>query len=200
MGTKQNPGPYDCYAKALPDEPIFILLGRDDCANSAVLHWANLREHQIIEGIRPSADRAMVAEARRWAADAHAWRNDNWPGRKGEPVRNERQELIDVVGRQTERAERAEAEVTRLTALLHRSHEAIADELIGLIDSFLVPGQSQMDVLNDLTHDESENSAYERMNALNALIGDIVAVTHPDNAGADDNQARPFGNHEADGV
>lgn len=29
MGTKNNPGEFDCYANAAPDEPMFILLGRD---------------------------------------------------------------------------------------------------------------------------------------------------------------------------
>lgn len=29
MGTKANPGEYDCYDKAEPDEPMFVLLARD---------------------------------------------------------------------------------------------------------------------------------------------------------------------------
>lgn len=29
MGTKNNPGKYDCYAKAEPDEPLFTLRGKD---------------------------------------------------------------------------------------------------------------------------------------------------------------------------
>lgn len=29
MGTKSNPTQFDCYANALPDEPMFILLARD---------------------------------------------------------------------------------------------------------------------------------------------------------------------------
>ena len=28
MGTKNNPGRFDCYGNAEPDEPIFVLLGR----------------------------------------------------------------------------------------------------------------------------------------------------------------------------
>lgn len=27
MGSKNNPGKYDCYEAADPDEPMFILLG-----------------------------------------------------------------------------------------------------------------------------------------------------------------------------
>jgi len=44
MGTKNNPGDYDCYANAEPDEPMFVLLGRDRMAPALVQMWANARE------------------------------------------------------------------------------------------------------------------------------------------------------------
>ncbi len=43
MSTKANPGSFDCFAKADPDEPMFVLLGRDAAAMFAVLFWAQLR-------------------------------------------------------------------------------------------------------------------------------------------------------------
>lgn len=43
MGTKNNPGDFDCYANADPDEPMFILLGRDPFAPMLVEFWAQLR-------------------------------------------------------------------------------------------------------------------------------------------------------------
>jgi hypothetical protein len=43
MGTKNNPGAYDCYANADPDEPMFILLGRDPLAPLLVSLWVKLR-------------------------------------------------------------------------------------------------------------------------------------------------------------
>jgi hypothetical protein len=43
MGTKNNPGSYDCYAHAHPEEPLFILLGRDPVAASMVRLWAEVR-------------------------------------------------------------------------------------------------------------------------------------------------------------
>lgn len=43
MGTKANPGKYDCYAKAEPDEPIFVLLARDEHAPEVVRYWAALK-------------------------------------------------------------------------------------------------------------------------------------------------------------
>ena len=44
MGTKNNPAPYDCYANANPDEPMFVLLGRDKFGASLVRMWALARE------------------------------------------------------------------------------------------------------------------------------------------------------------
>lgn len=44
MATKNNPGQFDCYAKAEPDEPLFVLLARDKHAPTLVWLWAALRE------------------------------------------------------------------------------------------------------------------------------------------------------------
>jgi hypothetical protein len=57
MATKADPGPYNCYASAEPDEPMFILLGRDPHAPTLVWLWSVLRE---IHG----EDKAKVDEAR----------------------------------------------------------------------------------------------------------------------------------------
>jgi hypothetical protein len=43
VGTKKNPGKFDCYGKADPDEPMFVLLGRDPVASVVVRVWAELR-------------------------------------------------------------------------------------------------------------------------------------------------------------
>jgi hypothetical protein len=42
VGTKNDPGKYDCYEKAEPDEPMFVLLARDPLAPQLVRHWALL--------------------------------------------------------------------------------------------------------------------------------------------------------------
>lgn len=57
MGTKNNPGNFDCYANAKPDEPMFILLGRDKNAPSLVDLWARQREMD-------EEDPAKIQEAR----------------------------------------------------------------------------------------------------------------------------------------
>ncbi len=46
MGTKNNPGKFDCYANAEPDEPMFVLLGRDKHAPLLVRLWTMLRDQE----------------------------------------------------------------------------------------------------------------------------------------------------------
>jgi len=73
MGSKQNPGDFDCYANAEPDEPMFVLLGRDKHAPMLVELWAAMR---ALDGEKP----AKVAEARECAEDMRAFhqrRNEN---------------------------------------------------------------------------------------------------------------------------
>lgn len=77
MGTKENPGRFDCYGNALPDEPMFILLGRDPLAPALIERWANHRAALIRAGDRPKADRPMVKEARECAQAMRAWRAAN---------------------------------------------------------------------------------------------------------------------------
>ena len=77
MGSKNNPGVFDCYDNALDDEPMFILLGRDPDAPWLVWEWANQRALMIKRGARPESDMAMVEEARRCAADMREWRDEN---------------------------------------------------------------------------------------------------------------------------
>lgn len=48
MGTKNNPGQFDCYAKAGPDEEMFIVLSRDPQGSDFVSLWAALRAKDII--------------------------------------------------------------------------------------------------------------------------------------------------------
>lgn len=43
MGTKNNPGQFDCYDAAEPDEPMFVLLARDRLAAHLVSIWSKLR-------------------------------------------------------------------------------------------------------------------------------------------------------------
>lgn len=80
MGTKNKPSEFDCYANALPDEPMFILLGRDPSSPDLVNDWADCREAEIAAGHRPPSDFAMVREARECATDMRLWRRRNYGG------------------------------------------------------------------------------------------------------------------------
>lgn len=66
MSTKNNPGKWDCWANADPDEPLFVLLGRDQDAPTLVECWADRREAR-------GEDPAKVAEARACAMAMHLW-------------------------------------------------------------------------------------------------------------------------------
>lgn len=57
MATKNNPGKFDCYENAHPDEPMFILLARDRHAPTLVWLWAAMRE---LDGDSPE----QIEEAR----------------------------------------------------------------------------------------------------------------------------------------
>ena len=39
MGTKQNPGQFDCLDKIAPDEPFFVLRAKDPLASHLVREW-----------------------------------------------------------------------------------------------------------------------------------------------------------------
>lgn len=56
MGTKADPGFYSYLGKAEPDEPVFVLLGRDPQAPDLVRRWADERD-------RLGEARPRVAEA-----------------------------------------------------------------------------------------------------------------------------------------
>jgi hypothetical protein len=87
MGTKNNPGLYDCYAKADPDEPLFTLRGKDVSAPYLVDIWTAVRQGQLwaasatlnrmIHDPRVEAligDCVKFGAANQVAADMRAWR------------------------------------------------------------------------------------------------------------------------------
>jgi hypothetical protein len=71
MGTKTNPGKYDCLDKLDPDEPFFVLRAQDRFAPMIVRQWAELvlaaREAQ---GLPPSE---KLIEAYRCANAMQNW-------------------------------------------------------------------------------------------------------------------------------
>lgn len=77
MGTRRSPGSYDCYSRALPDEPMFTLLARDPRAPQLLREWADLRRADIIKGERSEDDLRMCQEADECADQMEEWRKLN---------------------------------------------------------------------------------------------------------------------------
>lgn len=77
MSTKQDEFRRGCFGKALPDEPMFVLLARDPDAPRLVEEWAQRRMVAVADGTRPPSDEAGVQEAMRLAHDMRAWRSTN---------------------------------------------------------------------------------------------------------------------------
>jgi hypothetical protein len=72
--SKNNPGKWDCYAKARPDEPMFVLLARDPLAPPLVRRWA--AEQRLKEG---GGDQRKIDEALACADAMNEWRSANPP-------------------------------------------------------------------------------------------------------------------------
>ena len=70
MGTKNNPGQFDCYANAGDDEPMFVLLARDLSAPETVRSWARRR---VIDGLNAKTD-DQILEAFECADAMERWR------------------------------------------------------------------------------------------------------------------------------
>lgn len=83
MGTKNNPGKFDCYARAELDEPVFVLLGRDPVASLVVEYWMMLRERL------GKTEKEVLGEAETCAVSMQ-----NWAKKKG------RQDQLDFVREQ----------------------------------------------------------------------------------------------------
>ena len=72
MGTKKNPGYYDCYDKAEDDEPMFTLLARDPMAPALVRLWADSRG--VLD---PNCPPDKLREARVLAVKMEEWKRDH---------------------------------------------------------------------------------------------------------------------------
>ena len=95
MGTKLNPGKYDCIGFAEPDEPMFTLLARDPIAPHLIRLWRYLRagkaDHALpvieeaIDALRASGKPLLGLNSEKsiedinCAADMDVWRKANRP-------------------------------------------------------------------------------------------------------------------------
>lgn len=99
MGTKNNPGQFDCYAKLDPDEPYFTLRSTDETGPFLVRIWAAVQLADMVaadEAYRDMWEAAQgdafsspeafkrteekVTEARSCANSMMQYRNGSLPG------------------------------------------------------------------------------------------------------------------------
>lgn len=69
MGTKNNPGQFDCYEAADPDEPMFVLLARDPDAADLVRQWALKREARDGHTDKVCEAFCCAVDMERWAKE-----------------------------------------------------------------------------------------------------------------------------------
>lgn len=72
MGTRNAPGPFNCYAAALPDEEVFTVLGRDPATPATIRFWAAERER--LGKVVTTDDQQRIKEALLIADRAADWR------------------------------------------------------------------------------------------------------------------------------
>ena len=77
MGTKNNPGEFDCYENADPDEPMFVLLARDPLAPILVRKWVELRQQASSEPVAQGRERDKLVEALNCATEMDMWRKEH---------------------------------------------------------------------------------------------------------------------------
>jgi len=82
METKATLNLAGCYARALPDEPMFILLARDISAPGAIRAWADLR----LKMPKAEADLSQIEEALATADSFEHWRIDHDGEWRGHPA------------------------------------------------------------------------------------------------------------------
>ena len=167
MGTKTNPGPFDCYASAAPDEPIFILRAVDPAAPDAIEDWCDIRSKMIRHGTKPDSDWQMIFEARAVADQMRDWRRSS---RRG------------TVPLHPLPAAPMPFDPVRFTNLLTRARAVIGDALRADLDSFRYRDQTDEEVLADAAHPQDEDAFYAEMNAKAQLLAEIDAALNPSTA------------------
>lgn len=132
--TKTHPGSFRCWEAALPDEPVFVILGRDPAAPATLEFWAHERVRQ--DKTHTPDDKSRIAAAIDEAKDMAEWRqrmldhaaetNDlpvwKLPRPGFEPDRPAQTEMVsdqqETMKNQLERIEKQEERISRLTGAL----------------------------------------------------------------------------------
>ncbi len=75
MANKNHPGPFNCHAAALPDEPLFTILARDPAGPETIMAWRMSRVANGKNSTVEDADR--LEEAFKVAEEMETWRAAN---------------------------------------------------------------------------------------------------------------------------
>ena len=74
MGTKADPGEFDCYGAAATDEPVFILRANDPLAPAVVEAWAaRYLSSTAVQYVDPEHRERKYRAALQCAADMREW-------------------------------------------------------------------------------------------------------------------------------
>ena len=86
MGTKDQPGKFDCYAAAADDEPLFVLKSTDISAPFVVRVWAETyRERKMRAGAWNQHAIHRYCEAMEVANEMASWHHKNL-GHPDDPI------------------------------------------------------------------------------------------------------------------
>lgn len=85
METKATLRSDGCFARALPGEPMFTLLGRDRCAPEVIRFWADQRAQLGIDSENSECPE-NIADALETADAFEKWREENDGAWRGQPA------------------------------------------------------------------------------------------------------------------
>ena len=72
MSTKEQPGPFDAFAKLAPDEPYFVLRAKDISAPATIEAWVRFRRGSPSKAAKAD-EAARLTEALACAAQMRDW-------------------------------------------------------------------------------------------------------------------------------
>ncbi len=169
--TKENPGAFDCYTSAAPDEPLFVLLARDKHAPTLIWLWAVLRE---LDG----EDTAKVNEARDCAMAMVAWASAH--GRKsvglGQAALAGSMELVRIVNA-----------AVRQANLRASQNEATPHEIfrfwLAQTNFEAAPGARDFPVGSRISYLEHGNNRIATVRGYTSVDGEVVLVVEAERTG-----------------
>lgn len=153
-GTAANPSPFDPLDEMEPDEPRFVLRGKDHAAPGAITEWSRLRRNKALHDFNKieeptEKDRlALSSELSQCReADDRAMEMQDWRLGQAKPEGDGRASYNDIERTQEQLAELARKK--RLEGLLRHVQEGrfhLAEVRDGLLDMGLISGETAAEI------------------------------------------------------